>query len=314
MAQIITEMLDVSPGGIPPIIHLSQYDKLTRTIVFNLIDDTGTYAIPSGAIATVRGTKPDKTGFEYEGIISGNTVTVNVQDQMTVCAGRIPCEIRISGFDESVLGTANFLLDIEPAALLDNTTISETELPLIEQATEAVAPTLAAAKEAKTYASEAGTSETNASGYAAQSKNSAAAASSSASEASGYATQSKNSAAAASSSASEASGYATQSKNSAAAASSSASEASSYAAQAKANAENAANAATTVVNENLQEKVDAAKSAASAAAESETNAADSAKSAGESATKAAGYAGAAEYSLGFDPDTGLFGIFHNTEE
>ena len=293
MAQIITEMLDVSPGGIPPIIHLSQYDKLTRTIVFNLIDDTGTYAIPSGAIATVRGTKPDKTGFEYEGIISGNTVTVNVQDQMTVCAGRIPCEIRISGFDESVLGTANFLLDIEPAALLDNTTISETELPLIEQATEAVAPTLAAAKEAKTYASEAGTSETNASGYAAQSKNSAAAASSSASEASGYATQSKNSAAAASSSASEAS---------------------SYAAQAKANAENAANAATTVVNENLQEKVDAAKSAASAAAESETNAADSAKSAGESATKAAGYAGAAEYSLGFDPDTGLFGIFHNTEE
>ena len=293
MAQIITEMLDVSPGGIPPIIHLSQYDKLTRTIVFNLIDDTGTYAIPSGAIATVRGTKPDKTGFEYEGIISGNTVTVNVQDQMTVCAGRIPCEIRISGFDESVLGTANFLLDIEPAALLDNTTISETELPLIEQATEAVAPTLAAAKEAKTYASEAGTSETNASGYAAQSKNSAAAASSSASEASGYATQSKNSAAAASSSASEAS---------------------SYAAQAKANAENAANAAKTVVNENLQEKVDAAKSAASAAAESETNAADSAKSAGESATKAAGYAGAAEYSLGFDPDTGLFGIFHNTEE
>ena len=169
MAQIITEMLDVSPGGIPPIIHLSQYDKLTRTIVFNLIDDTGTYAIPSGAIATVRGTKPDKTGFEYEGIISGNTVTVNVQDQMTVCAGRIPCEIRISGFDESVLGTANFLLDIEPAALLDNTTISETELPLIEQATEAVAPTLAAAKEAKTYASEA-------SGYATQSKNSAAAA------------------------------------------------------------------------------------------------------------------------------------------
>ena len=225
MAQIITEMLDVSPGGIPPIIHLSQYDKLTRTIVFNLIDDTGTYAIPSGAIATVRGTKPDKTGFEYEGIISGNTVTVNVQDQMTVCAGRIPGESRISGFDESVLGTANFLLDIEPAALLDNTTISETELPLIEQATEAVAPTLAAAKEAKTYASEAGTSETNASGYAAQSKNSAA-----------------------------------------------------------------------------------------AAAESETNAADSAKSAGESATKAAGYAGAAEYSLGFDPDTGLFGIFHNTEE
>ena len=225
MAQIITEMLDVSPGGIPPIIHLSQYDKLTRTIVFNLIDDTGTYAIPSGAIATVRGTKPDKTGFEYEGIISGNTVTVNVQDQMTVCAGRIPCEIRISGFDESVLGTANFLLDIEPAALLDNTTISETELPLIEQATEAVAPTLAAAKEAKTYASEAGTSASEASGYAAQSKNSAAAAS-----------------------------------------------------------------------------------------ESETNAADSAKSAGESATKAAGYAGAAEYSLGFDPDTGLFGIFHNTEE
>ena len=81
MAQIITEMLDVSPGGIPPIIHLSQYDKLTRTIVFNLIDDTGTYYISSGAIATVRGTKPDKTGFEYEFFSSAEIPNVEFAKQ-----------------------------------------------------------------------------------------------------------------------------------------------------------------------------------------------------------------------------------------
>lgn len=99
---------------------------------------------------------------------------------------------------------------------------------------------------------------------------------------------------------------ATDAKNSASAAATSAS-------QAKKNAEEAANSATTIINENLQEKVDAAKSAAASAATSEKNATSSAAAAAQSATDAAGYAGAALYSIGINPDTGHMAIFYNKE-
>ena len=33
--------LDVSPGGIAPVIHVSQYDTGSRTLLFNLIATAG---------------------------------------------------------------------------------------------------------------------------------------------------------------------------------------------------------------------------------------------------------------------------------
>ena len=33
--------LDVSPGGIAPVIHASQYDTGSRTLIFNLISGAG---------------------------------------------------------------------------------------------------------------------------------------------------------------------------------------------------------------------------------------------------------------------------------
>lgn len=63
---------------------------------------------------------------------------------------------------------------------------------------------------------------------------------------------------------------------------------------------------------NAAKSASQAASSASAASASEKSASDSAASAAASATTAAGYAGAAEYSLGFDPVTGLFGVFKNS--
>lgn len=55
-----------------------------------------------------------------------------------------------------------------------------------------------------------------------------------------------------------------------------------------------------------------AETSANQASASQKAASDSATSAAASAVTAAGYAGAAEYSLGFDPVTGLFGVFKNS--
>lgn len=210
-----THDLNLIPGSVPPVVNVTQYDKTARTLVFNLWDGETSFSVPSGAAVTIRGTKPDGNGFEYAASMTGNTVKMDLQQQMATCAGSVRCEVRITSGTQ-ILGTADFILEVKPSALNENTPLSETELPLIEQAAEGAAKIEANLSASNTAAS------------------------------------------------------------------------------------NAAKSASQAAN------------SASAASASEKSASDSAASASASATTAAGYAGAAQYSLGVDPDTGLFGVFKNS--
>lgn len=126
--------LELIPKGVPPIIHVSQYDK-GQTWTITVTEDGIPFSIPAGTSVTVQGTKPDNTGFQYSGTASDSVVTFIVQQQMTVLAGEYDCElVLVNGGDQ--VATINFLLIVEAAALDDETIISETELPLIEQAAE----------------------------------------------------------------------------------------------------------------------------------------------------------------------------------
>ena len=128
--------LDLIPQGVPPIIHVSQYDK-GQTWLFNLFIGNVTYNVPAGSAVTIQGTKRDSTGFEYACTYSGSQVTAIEQQQMTVLAGDTPAELRISN-NGDIIGSINFIIRVEPAALSEDTVISETDLPLIEQAVEIV--------------------------------------------------------------------------------------------------------------------------------------------------------------------------------
>ena len=120
--------LDLSPGGVPLIIPISQYDAASRILVFNLFSNEGILSLPSGLTAEVRGTKPDGTGFSYIALLSGTTVTVTVTEQMAAVAGRVKCEITLykgtpatnmtpASSDYQQIATANFYLSVERAAL-----------------------------------------------------------------------------------------------------------------------------------------------------------------------------------------------------
>lgn len=139
--------LDVTPGGIPKIVKLSQYDKSIPVIVATLWEGSQAYTMPTGATCYVAGTKPDNTGFEYQVSNSGNVVTIPITEQMTAVAGRVPTEVIIMTSDGRK-GSANFFLDVEPAALSEDTSLSETDIPIIEQLPEKL-------EEAKTYANKA---------------------------------------------------------------------------------------------------------------------------------------------------------------
>lgn len=182
--------LNTIPSASPvPIVHVSQYDKGSRTLKFKLFEGSREYSVPSGAAVTIRGTKPDGNGFEYAASMTGNTVKMDLQQQMATCAGSVRCEVRIASGTQ-ILGTADFILEVKPSALNESTPLSETELPLIEKAAEGAAKIEANLSASNTAAS-------NAAKSASQAASSASAASASANSAGKSATAAASSAAAA---------------------------------------------------------------------------------------------------------------------
>jgi len=161
--------LDVIPAGVRPVIHVSQFDNHVQALRFTLYKDNLPFTIPGGAAVLINGYKPDNTAFSYAATAtSGQTATFSVTQQMTAVPGDVECELRVRTASE-IIGTLNFILRVEPAPLTDDSVISETEIPLIEQAVDIAAnlaeyiqQTLDAAEAASASAQAAATSATDA--------------------------------------------------------------------------------------------------------------------------------------------------------
>lgn len=294
--------LDLLPGAMPPIVHVSQGD-VGRQFKIAIYDDTGAAYSLTGKTLSIVGHKGDGNVFQYaipSSAISGNEVTITTEEQMTPAAGKALCEIRIEQ-NGTKLGTANFVMDVEQGpADMGSLSISALYLidALFERAQEDIDVVTAAVATATQKASEASSSATAAAGSASSAATEAGNAASSATAAANSATAAHNSANDADTaksgciiarndcqSAEERATYqATAAANSATAAASSATAASGYADAADTSADNAADYAT------------AASSSASAAATSATNASASETAAGTSETNAAASATAASGS------------------
>lgn len=144
--------LDLVPNGRPLVVNVSQYDQGSRALTFNFFKDNVAFTPPAGYSANITGTKPDGTGFMYAMTVSGSSATVEVTQQMCAVAGDCPCEIRLIDGNSNVLGTANFTLSVERAAMDDDTVISESDIPYFEDlATQAAASAASAAASASVF-------------------------------------------------------------------------------------------------------------------------------------------------------------------
>ena len=128
MAITKTNRLNMTGGGIPLIVRLSQYDD-DFTLIFELYSTDGTFTIPSGTTAEVRGTKSDGKGFSASATldITNKKVTVTGDQQMTAVPGKHIFELTLWKSNKE-LNSANFILDVEPAALDRNTIVSESKI------------------------------------------------------------------------------------------------------------------------------------------------------------------------------------------
>ncbi len=293
------------------VVNCSQYDSLFRVIQFNLFNGNSIYSIPEGSVVTIRGTKKDNTGFEYECDFYNNVVTFPIRDQITIYPGKVPAELRIVNEGE-IIGSWNFLFLVEESPLTNDTIISETQLPLLESALQAASEAenyknlaQASADNASESEQNASESEANALTYSQNAQTSANSASQSEANALTYSQNASESASEAQVFAQDAEDSATQSANSATQASQSATtaqqiadnisglvdDARGYAEQSLTNAQNSAQSAS----EASQSATNASQSASNAQTYA-SNANQSAQNASSSATSAQTYAGNASTS------------------
>lgn len=122
----ITDYLDVTPGGYPTRINLSQYDN-AFTIVLNLFSSVGAFSVGSEATAALVGTKVDGNGYSVAASISDNAVTIIGDKQLTAVAGENIFEIVIYD-DDKEIRTSNFIIDVERAALDKDTIVSQSKI------------------------------------------------------------------------------------------------------------------------------------------------------------------------------------------
>ena len=133
--------LNQIPGGVYPVINASQYDE-GRQFQIAVYDGASAYDL-TGLTVTILVGKTDGTGCAYgaaddvKGVpvvaVSGNIVTITTPIQMTAAAGDNMAELQIEDAT-SIIGTLNFILRVEEAALDPNTPTSDTEIPAIERA------------------------------------------------------------------------------------------------------------------------------------------------------------------------------------
>ena len=138
MANFAQQTIDLNlvPGAVLPVVNVSQYDS-AYLINFRLYNGSQRFDIPAAVNLRMDMTKPDKHGVSA--VVSKNSAIpsmcyVGLTEQMTAVAGDCICEIvLIHNTDNKRIGTINFIMRVESAAIRDDTIISDSALNTVQQ-------------------------------------------------------------------------------------------------------------------------------------------------------------------------------------
>lgn len=171
--------LDLLETGSPVIIKAKQNDRNTRYIAAHLYVGRLDYPVPSGTEIAFRYKKPDGTAGFYDALpdnspaitVSGNTVTVELVEQVLTVAGCVHCEINMYNAAAEKLTTFTFKIAVEESVLTDAEIISSDYYNVL---TEQISKALQAVTDATEQAENAAQSAQDAADSAAMSKDWAA--------------------------------------------------------------------------------------------------------------------------------------------
>lgn len=133
--------VNLIPGIIPSVLHLSQYDTgAGRPVTFSVYDGSQAFTIPSGVSIAFEGTKPDGNGFSFTCSKSGsNALLTNYTNQMTALSGKIMCQLVFTDTSGGRVGSLPVLMVVSPAGINEDTVISDSDIEAIVAAQNAYA-------------------------------------------------------------------------------------------------------------------------------------------------------------------------------
>ena len=105
--------LNLIPTGEMPVIHVSQFDN-GRAFNVNLFKGSDEYTIPEGYTAELHCRKADRNIVTLATTnVSSNTLTFTTTTQLCACAGDNLCEVAIKDTEDYLVGSLNFILQVE---------------------------------------------------------------------------------------------------------------------------------------------------------------------------------------------------------
>ena len=114
--------VNVTPGMMPPIVHVSEYD-VGRAYTVSILDEQGnTFTIPSGTTASIEGTLNGSVGFTQSATVSNNQVSFTLSQSMTAYSGKAWCKIKLAQNSQPIQ-TCAFVLAIDRAGVESGTII-----------------------------------------------------------------------------------------------------------------------------------------------------------------------------------------------
>lgn len=129
--------VDVTPGGVPLVIHVSQYDAGLRQFVFTPYDKGVAMAKIAGATVAVEATKPDGYAVQHPCTYNNDgTITYTLQEQLAACDGQVWSKLTWRDSNGNILGAKAIVWAVDMAGIEDGAIVSDSDLPLIEQAAE----------------------------------------------------------------------------------------------------------------------------------------------------------------------------------
>ena len=117
----------VPDKGSPIHINVSQNDDKCRTFIFKLYSSDGSWTAPASATSTIEGRKDDGKFFSFACTYSNGEVTVIVQQQMVVVAGKVRCKIKLVSGAETI-ESAPFYFVVNPKSMPVNADMSKSDV------------------------------------------------------------------------------------------------------------------------------------------------------------------------------------------
>lgn len=128
-----TIYLNLRPGSVMPVLHVSQGDSGLEALEFKLINRSQPWPIPAAVTdIQLNGTTPVGVFSYSDPTWSGNTVTANVTETMTAERGLTLCELRLLDSTLNSIGTLNFVIAVEPSPFT-NAHVSTSDMAVITE-------------------------------------------------------------------------------------------------------------------------------------------------------------------------------------